>query len=71
MNPESSAVNKATPEATESTFHPGPVLLLGAPGVEHYRRQGRFAEIDGSLPVEDVTTATIAALTRLRGHKGI
>ena len=37
-----------------------------APVIEHYRHQGRFAEIDGDLPVEEVTVAIEAALKRLR-----
>jgi adenylate kinase len=37
-----------------------------APVIEHYRKQGRFEEIDGDAPVEQVTTAIKAALVRLR-----
>ena len=37
-----------------------------APVVEHYRKQGRFEEIDGDQPVEQVTAAIEAALKRLR-----
>jgi adenylate kinase len=33
-----------------------------APLVEHYRRQGRIVEIDGSQPMEEVTTALLAAV---------
>jgi adenylate kinase len=40
-----------------------------APVIEHYRRQGRFEEIDGDQPVEQVTVAIEAALTRLRTTK--
>ena len=40
-----------------------------APVVEHYRRQGRFEEIDGDQPVEQVTAAIEAALKRLRATK--
>jgi adenylate kinase len=40
-----------------------------APVIEHYRKQGRFEEIDGDHPVEQVTTAIEAALTRLRATK--
>jgi adenylate kinase len=40
-----------------------------APVIEHYRRQGRFEEIDGDQPVEQVTVAIEAALTRLRATK--
>ena len=37
-----------------------------APAIEHYRKQGRFEEIDGDAPVEQVTAAIEAALIRLR-----
>jgi adenylate kinase len=37
-----------------------------APVVEHYRGQGRFEEIDGDHPVEQVTATIEAALGRLR-----
>jgi len=37
-----------------------------APVIEHYRKQGRFEEIDGDHPVEGVTAAIKAALKRLR-----
>jgi adenylate kinase len=37
-----------------------------APVVEHYRKQGRFEEINGDQPVEQVTPDIEAALTRLR-----
>jgi adenylate kinase len=40
-----------------------------APVVEHYRKQGRFEEIDGDHPVEQVTTAIEAALKHLRTSK--
>ena len=40
-----------------------------APVIEHYRRQGRFEEIDGDHTVEQVTTAIEAALKRLRTSK--
>lgn len=38
-----------------------------APVVEHYRAQGRFAEVDGEQPVEEVAAAVEAAVARLRG----
>jgi adenylate kinase len=38
-----------------------------APVVEHYRGHGRFAEVDGELPVDQVTLSIKAAVTRLRG----
>ena len=40
-----------------------------APVVEHYRKQGRFEEVDGDQPVEQVTAAIKAALRRLRTSK--
>ncbi|WP_158790627.1 adenylate kinase [Granulicella sp. L60] len=39
-----------------------------APVVEHYRNQGRFEEIDGDHPVDQVTSQIEAALKRLRQH---
>ena len=40
--------------------------LQTAPVVEHYRAQGRFAEISGAQPVDQVSTAITANLKRLR-----
>jgi adenylate kinase len=40
-----------------------------APVIEHYRNQGRFEEIDGDHPVEQVTVAIEAALIRLRATR--
>ncbi|MEO6910174.1 MAG: nucleoside monophosphate kinase [Edaphobacter sp.] len=40
---------------------------LTAPVVAHYRATGRFAEVDGELPVEAVTRAVMDAIVRLRG----
>jgi adenylate kinase len=37
-----------------------------APVIEHYRKQGRFEEIDGDHSVEQVTAAIASALKRLR-----
>jgi adenylate kinase len=37
-----------------------------APVIEHYRNQGRFEEIDGDHPVEQVTAAIAQALQALR-----
>ena len=37
-----------------------------APVVEHYRKQGRFEEVDGDQSVEQVTAEITAALKRLR-----
>ena len=39
---------------------------LTAPVVEHYRSQGRFAEVNGDQPVEVVSKSIIAAVERLR-----
>jgi adenylate kinase len=40
-----------------------------APVIEHYRKQGRFEEINGDQPVEQVTAAIEASLKRLRISK--
>jgi adenylate kinase len=37
--------------------------------IDHYRRKGRFEEVDGDQPVEVVTAAIKAALRRLRGQE--
>jgi len=39
---------------------------LTAPVVAHYRALGRFAEVDGELPVEEVTRSVMDAIMRLR-----
>jgi adenylate kinase family enzyme len=39
---------------------------LTAPVVAHYRAQERFAEVDGDLPVAEVTKAVSGAIVRLR-----
>jgi adenylate kinase len=41
-----------------------------APVIEHYRKQGRFVEVNGDQPVEQVTPEITGALRRLRqkGH---
>jgi adenylate kinase len=39
---------------------------LTAPVVDHYRSQGRFAEVDGDRPIEAVSAGIIAAVERLR-----
>jgi adenylate kinase len=39
---------------------------LTAPVVEHYRALGRFEEVDGELPVGQVTAEILAVVTRLR-----
>ena len=37
-----------------------------APVVDHYRGQGRFAEVDGDQPIESVSAGILAAVKRLR-----
>lgn len=37
-----------------------------APVVDHYRGQGRFAEVDGDRPIDVVAAGIIAAVARLR-----
>lgn len=37
-----------------------------APVVEHYRAQGRFTEVDGDRPIEEVAAGIVAAVERLR-----
>jgi adenylate kinase len=39
---------------------------LTAPVVEHYREQGRFAEVDGDRPIAEIAAGIIAAVERLR-----
>jgi adenylate kinase len=39
---------------------------LTAPVVEHYRTQGRFAEVDGDRPIEVIAAGIVAAVERLR-----
>ncbi len=41
---------------------------LTAPVVAHYRTSGRFAEVDGELPVEDVTRSVMDAIVSLRNR---
>ena len=40
---------------------------LPAPVVEHYRAQGRFAEVDGDRPIGAIAAGIVAAVERLRG----
>ena len=40
---------------------------LTAPVVEHYRAQGRFAEVDGDRPIGEIAAGIVAAVERLRG----
>jgi adenylate kinase len=39
---------------------------LTAPVVEHYRKVGRFAEVDGDRPIDVIATGIVAAVGRLR-----
>jgi adenylate kinase len=39
---------------------------LTAPVVEHYRTQGRFAEVDGDRPIPEIAAGIVAAVERLR-----
>jgi adenylate kinase len=39
---------------------------LTAPVVEHYRAQGRFAEVDGDRPIAAIASGIVAAVERLR-----
>jgi len=39
---------------------------LTAPVVEHYRAQGRFAEVDGDRPIAVIASGIVAAVERLR-----
>jgi adenylate kinase len=40
---------------------------LTAPVVDHYREQGRFAEVDGDRPISAIAAGIVAAVERLRG----
>jgi adenylate kinase len=40
--------------------------VLTEPVVDHYRSQGRFAEVDGDQPIEVVSAGIVAAVERLR-----
>jgi adenylate kinase len=39
---------------------------LTAPVVEHYRDQGRFAEVNGDRPIAEIAAGIVAAVERLR-----
>ena len=41
-------------------------VALTAPVVEHYRALGRFAEVDGSGPIDEIASGIVAAVERLR-----
>ncbi|WP_128914797.1 adenylate kinase [Granulicella sibirica] len=53
---------------TEEVFHERMRTFRAqtAPVIDHYRAQGRFEEVDGSLAVEEVTAAIHGTLIRLR-----
>ena len=36
-----------------------------APVVEHYRAQGRFAEVDGDRPIAEIAAGIVAAVERI------
>src|SRR6185503_12432609 len=40
---------------------------LTAPVVDHYREQGRFAEVDGDRPIAVIAAGIVAAVEKLRG----
>ncbi len=40
---------------------------LTAPVIEHYRAQGRFAEVDGDRPIDVIAAGIVATVERLRG----
>jgi len=39
---------------------------LTAPVVDHYRALGRFAEVDGDRPIDNIAAGIVAAVDRLR-----
>jgi adenylate kinase len=39
---------------------------LTAPVIEHFRAQGRFAEVNGDLPVAEVLAGVVSSVERLR-----
>jgi adenylate kinase len=41
-------------------------VALTAPVVDHYRALGRFAEVDGSGPIDEIASGIVAAVERLR-----
>jgi adenylate kinase len=42
---------------------------LTAPVIQHYSKQGRFREVDGDRPVEEVTASIESSLRQLRGSE--
>jgi adenylate kinase len=53
---------------SETVFHERMKTFeaLTAPVIEHYSKQGRFHEVDGDRPVEEVTASIESALRQLR-----
>jgi adenylate kinase len=41
---------------------------LTTPVIEHYRELGRFAEVDGDRPIEEVASGIVYSVARLRTH---
>ena len=41
---------------------------LTTPVIEHYRELGRFAEVDGDRPIEEVASGIVYSVERLRTH---
>ena len=41
---------------------------LTTPVIEHYRELGRFAEVDGDRPIDEVASGIVFAVERLRTH---
>ncbi len=56
------------PDDTEEAFHRrmAEYDTKTAPVIAHYRAQGRFHEVDGSLAIPEVASAVLAALRHLR-----
>jgi adenylate kinase len=58
----------ARPDDVEAVFEERMRVYeaLTAPVVEHYRAQGRFVEVDGERPVDEVKAAIASAVFKLR-----
>ena len=58
----------ARPDDVEAVFEERMRVYeaLTAPVVEHYRAQGRFVEVDGERPVDQVKAAIASAVFKLR-----
>lgn len=65
---EDATVLMQRPDDTESVFAERLRTYdsLTAPVVEHYRAQGRFAEVNGELDMDTVTSNVLDAIVRLR-----